>query len=110
MDALEGKTAGGGSTKTTKTINIDWSGDREGLCQVSYISNNEIVFLNHVNELPTIEAEGGIVLFYDSSGGMSYYSDNFIKLYQSNGKTDIDYILIAKQDGETLYAVSSEQV
>ena len=93
--------SGSGSAKTTKTINIDWSGDAEQLSWVKYISNNEIVEIYPWNGAEVIEADNGVVVFYTPTG---YYSDNFITLYYDNMGT---YVLVAKQDGETLYAVSS---
>lgn len=93
----------GGSAKTTKTINIDWSEDSDWMSTVTYISNGETITLQSHAMEEVIEAEGGIVMFYSPMG---YYSDNFINLYNDGYET---YILVAKQDGETLYAVSSSE-
>jgi hypothetical protein len=98
MTALEGKAAGGGSAKTTKTIYLDWSGDAEQACWVQYISNNEIVEIYAWDGIETIEAEGGIVNFSLSEG--TYASDNFIA---------IGDVYVATQDGETIYFVSGYQ-
>lgn len=90
--ALEGKAVGGG--KTTKTIYIDWSGDEEGICYVEYISNGQYKSV-YTDEEDVIEAEGGVVYAEVANG---YYSDNFIS-FQG--------IMVATQDGETIYPMSS---
>ena len=98
--ALEGKAVGGG--KTTKTINIDWSGDETRTSSVKYISNNEIVtiFYNYDTEWDVIEAEGGVICL--KSEITPNYTSNFITLY-TDGYV---YILVATQDGETVYPIS----
>ena len=99
--ALEGKAAGG-VAKTTKTINLDWSEDYEGTCEVVYISNGARVTLGSGYDTPSvIEAEGGVV--YMEARVDSYYSNNFISL---------DYygqVIMATQDGETIYLCSSDE-
>ena len=96
-NALECKTgASGGTAKTTKTINLDWSMDEEYAGLVEYISNNKKVTIYCSDGIETIEAEGGIVFFNEDT----YTSDNFIYF---NG------VYIATQDGETIYFVSSDQ-
>lgn len=100
MTALEGKAAGGGSAKTTKTINVNWDEDGEWLSTVTYISNGEVIEIDKANGTEVIEADNGVVVFYTPMG---HYSDNFITLYHDYMET---YVLVAKQDGETLYAVS----
>lgn len=97
--ALEGK-AGGGPTKTTRTIYLDWSGDEEPICGIRYVSNGSIVELGSRFWGPcpdVIEAEGGVVEIYEPSD-QSYYSDNFI-LFSG--------VLMATQDGETIHLVST---
>lgn len=95
--ALEGKAAGGG--KTTRTINIDWSGDEERVAQIAYISNNEIVTIsyNYDTEQDVIEAEGGVILmeyYYNS-----YHTSNIIELTHN--------VWVATQDEETIYVVNN---
>jgi hypothetical protein len=97
-------TCSGGSPKTTKTININWDEDFEGTCRLEYISNNEIVEVHSYDGIETIEAEGGVVVFNDGGSGLSWYSNNFIRLYDASPI----YVLFAKQDGETIYCVSSD--
>jgi hypothetical protein len=93
----------GGSAKTTKTINIDWSEDSDWMSSVTYISNGEVITLHSHSSEEVIEAEGGIIIFYSPDG---YYSDNFITLSSDGYGTSY---IVAKQDGETLYAVSSSE-
>lgn len=84
----------GGTGKTTKTIYIDWSGDEEGICYVDYISNGQIKSV-YSDEEDVIEAEGGVVW---AEVADCYYSDNFI-YFQG--------VMVATQDGETIYPMSS---
>jgi hypothetical protein len=84
----------GGTGKTTKTIYIDWSGDEEGICYVNYISNGQIKSVSKYEE-DVIEAEGGVVSGEVADG---YYSDNFISF---------DGVMVATQDGETIYPISA---
>ena len=102
--ALEGKAAGGG--KTTKTINIDWSGDEELTGWVEYISNNQIVRTEAPFNLgiETIEAEYGIVSFNPS---FMDYDSNFIHLGELHGGVDL---YITTQDGATLYPISTGEL
>lgn len=90
----------GGSVKTTKTINIDWSQDEEMICEVIYISNNELYKLHSYDGIDVIEAEGGFV----AVTGEYYKSDNFIELIADGSYSST---LFAKQDGETVYLCSS---
>ena len=106
--ALEGKAipdVGGGTAKTTKTIYLDWSGDDESTCEIDYVSNNTLVYLGCGNETPdVIEAEGGVVCMRGFEG--SYYSSNFIQICdEARG----GYVLMATQDGETIYLFSSSE-
>jgi hypothetical protein len=103
MAALEGKAVGGG--KTTKTINIDWSGDEELTCSISYISNNEIISIRQDQDVyESIEAEGGIIIYnYNGLEGTS----NFIYLGSLNGVPLGGDIYVATKDGETVYPISS---
>lgn len=89
---VEGSHEGGG--KTTRTIYIDWSGDEEGICYVEYISNGQYKSV-YTDEEDVIEAEGGVVYAEVADG---YYSDNFI-YFQG--------VMVATQDGETIYPMSS---
>ena len=84
----------GGTGKTTKTIYIDWSGDEEGVCYIDYISNGQIKSVSKYDE-DVIEAEGGVVSGEIVDG---YYSDNFISF---------GGVMIATQNGETIYPISS---
>lgn len=105
MAALEGKAVGGG--KTTKTINIDWSGDEERTSMISYISNNEIVSTTQGYDVyESIEAEGGIII--STNDGLDRTS-NFINLglLDGYGPNPSGVIYIATQDGETIYPTSS---
>lgn len=106
--AIEAIEAGGG--KTTKTINIDWSGDEEYTCMISYISNKEIVSITRGYDIygvyESIEAEGGIIIYnYDSLESTS----NFIYLgsLDGQGPNPSGIIYIATQDGETIYPIST---
>lgn len=94
---IEGSHEGGG--KTTKTINIDWSEDMEYICTLSYVSNNQLINVDS-HEVDSIETEGGVVVIYHAD---SYYSSNFLCVLN----TDFGRVLMATQDGETLYMVSS---
>ena len=89
---IQAAKAGGG--KSTRTINIDWSGDEEEICYVYYISDNQIKSVN-TREADVIEAEGGVVW---ADVGEGYYSDNFI---------DFHGVYVATKDGGTIYPVSS---
>lgn len=106
MAALEGKAVGGG--KTTRTINIDWSGDIDYNCGIYYVLNNkkEFVMSHDVN---SIEAEGGAI--YVLCGVDSYYTSNIIEVYSNRNELGYDQAvretLVATQDGETLYLASS---
>lgn len=103
--ALEGKAVSGdSSTKTTKTIYLDWTEDREGVGEISYISNGEVVGIYKHNNIESIEAENGIVLL-DFDNQMCSWTSNFIVFYIESKHQ----VLIAKQDGETIYLVSSEE-
>lgn len=106
--SIEAIEAGGG--KTTKTINIDWSGDEEYTCMISYISNKEIVSITRGYDIydvyESIEAEGGIIIYnYDSLESTS----NFIYLgsLDGYGPNPSGIIYIATQDGETIYPIST---
>jgi hypothetical protein len=93
---IEGSHEGGG--KTTKTINIDWSEDMDYVCTLSYASNNKMIAVDS-HEVDSIEAEGGIVKIPQND---SYYSSNFFHVLSSTSYR----VLMATQDGETLYMVS----
>ena len=99
MAALEGKAAGGG--KTTKTINIDWSGDEELLGRIYYISNNKVESTFASLNDNFIEAENGVIRLH--SNNPPNYTSNFIVLYENTPT----YILVATQDGETVYPIST---
>lgn len=92
------------SSKTTKTIYIDWSGDEEQVCQISYISNNELLTIWAYDGIDSIEAEGGVVVLDDGGMLISSYTSNFISLLGPGARYRA---LFAKQDGETIYPVSS---
>lgn len=94
---IEGSHEGGGG-KTTKTIYIDWTDDTDWVCYVQYVSNGTWQTV-YSNEASSIEAEGGIVRM---SSNESYYSSNFLLLTY-----DSVPVLMALQDGETLFLVSS---
>lgn len=96
---IEGSHEGGGG-KTTKTIYIDWTEDMDWNCYVDYVSNGTWQTV-YSNEASSIEAEGGIVKMSTSE---SYYSSNFLRLTY-----DYEPILMALQDGETLFLVSSNE-
>ena len=104
-DAIEAIEAGG---KTTKTINIDWSGDEERTCTICYISNNQIISTEQGYDVyETIEAEGGIIIFSDDR---SETSSNFINLGMLYGYSTNGSIYVATQDGETVYPISSDTI
>lgn len=116
-DSLEGKAdSGGGNIKTTKTIYLDWSEDYEGICDVHYVSNGEITTVSSYDGIDTIEAEGGIVML-NTHADECHYSNGFMHIasHSANGTgymmipigTPIDVVLMAKQDGETIYLISS---
>lgn len=88
-----------GSGKTTKTIYIDWSGDEALLCSITYISNNQLKYAGYSDDY--IEAEGGIIRLH--SDNIPNYTSNFIDLYHQG----VLYILVATQDGETVYPIST---
>lgn len=94
---------GSGTTKTTKTIYLDWSGDEERICEISYISNNELLTIQTYDGIDSIEAEGGVIILNDGNAGASSYTPNFIRLQYYGGNITV---LFAKQDGETIYLVS----
>ncbi len=95
---VTGSHEGGG--KTTKTINIDWSEDADYICTLSYVSNNQLVDVDS-HEMDSIETEGGVVVIYNHD---SYYSSHVLEITSS---FDGVRVLMATQDGETLYMVSS---
>lgn len=101
--ALEGKAVGGGGA--TKRINLNWDEDVEGLCEITYVSNGEVKTLYHSNYQTVIEADYGLVLVWDSDD-MSYFSDNFLTVIRLLPWC----VLIAQQDDETIYLVSSSNV
>lgn len=88
--------------KATKMINIDWSGDEENICEVEYISNNELVVVQKSDGVNTIDAEGGIVKA--NIGNNGYFSSGFLVLHADEGDR---YVLVAAKDGETISPVSS---
>ena len=95
---VEGSHEGGGG-KTTKTIYIDWTDDMDWVCYVRYVSNGTWQTV-YSNEASSIEAEGGVVIIPNNE---SYYSSNFLRLTYY----DPAPVLMALQDGETLFLVSS---
>ena len=97
--AIAGISGGG---KATKMINIDWSGDEENICEVEYISNNELVVVRKSDGVNTIDAEGGIVKA--NIGNNGYFSSGFLVLHADEGDR---YVLVAAKDGETISPVSS---
>ena len=104
VTALEGKAAGGGVS--TKRINLNWDDDIEGLCEITYVSNGEVKGLYGSNHQEVIEADYGLVIFNDPNG-MSYFSNNFLTVITPwRGEY---YVLIAQQDDETIYLVSSNE-
>lgn len=88
--------------KATKMINIDWSGDEENICELEYISNNELVVVQKSDGVNTIDAEGGIVKA--NIGNNGYFSSGFLVLNADEGDR---YVLVAAKDGETISPVSS---
>lgn len=90
----------GDPVKTTKTINIDWSQDEESICEVTYISNNELHTIHSHDGIDIIEAEGGFIIV----NGECDMSNNFIELYEDGYHNST---LFAKQDEETVYLYSS---
>lgn len=85
------------SSSNVVTINIDWSGDAETICEVTYVSNNTIQTISYYSGINVIEAQGGIVALY----GYSEYS------YTANFLHVTDGVLMALQDGETVYMITS---
>lgn len=100
--ALEGKAVGSGNT--TKRINLNWDEDMEGTCEITYVSNGEVKVLYRANNQEVIEADYGLVLIWDYND-MSYSSNNFLTVIHSLPW----YVLIAQQDDETVYLVSSNE-
>lgn len=100
---IRGMSEAGSSVKTTKTIYLDWSGDEERICEISYISNNELLTIQAYDGIDSIEAEGGVIILNDGNAGASSYTSNFIRLLYYGGNITV---LFAKQDGETIYLVS----
>ena len=105
--ALEGKAAGGGNS--SKIINLNWDDDYEGTCEIVYLSNDGAKVLYRANDIETIEANYGVVVLYDPNR-MCSYDDTFIQLitYNGHGYDSLIYTLIATQDNETIYLVSTD--
>jgi hypothetical protein len=110
MTALEGKAAGG--KKNTKTIYLDWSQDDEMIGNCIYLSaDGQWIYVENMHNIDSIEAEHGIVF----TSRMNNYTDGFIIFAATNtsgSAFDInglafDIGLMATQDGETIYFVSS---
>ena len=108
MTALDGKAAGG--RKNAKTIYLDWSQDDEMMGSCIYLSTDgQWIYVENIDNVDSIEAEHGIVFTSITNCG-NYYTDGFINF--ANGTIYIngfscDTGLMAKQDGETIYFVSS---
>jgi hypothetical protein len=106
--ALEGKAAGGGSS--SKIINLNWDDDIESTCEIVYLSNDGVKRLYRGDNITTIIANYGVVVIFDPNS-MSSYNDTFIQLITELGQgyEHLIYTLIATQDNETIYLVSTNQ-
>lgn len=99
---VEGSHEGGGG-KTTKTINIDRSGDEQNSAHITYVSNGQVVEGDIISD--TIEADYGVVLFFGEID--SYWDNTFIELPAHAHA--LYHILIATQDNGTIYAISGSE-
>lgn len=98
------ETGGGSSAKTTVTVNLDWSGDEQKICEIFYLSNNKTIEVYPWDGINQIEAQNGVIIMYDGLSGACSYTSNIIRLQTVSDLCT----LVALQDGETIYLASTE--